>query len=224
MADFIFAGASSAMAQQARQQLQSAGHRVIGISRNQDVQGYDALYAITDYCTQYPKIEGELSGLVYFPGSINLKPFARITASEFENEWRLHTLGAITFLQNYHKQIKNGSVVLLSTVAVQTGMPFHSSVAMVKGALEGLTRALAAEWAPNIRVNAIAPSLVETPMAQRFLSTEEKLEQIQKRHPLKRHGTVQDIANAIEFLLTDKSSWMSGTVLQIDGGMSNLKL
>lgn len=223
MGTFIFAGASSAMAQQTRKNLQAAGHKVIGISRAEQLDGYNSAFNIENYTSSYPSIEGEIAGLVYFPGSINLKPFARITLAEFQNEWQLHCLGAIAFLQAYHKQIKNGSVVLISTVAVQTGMSFHSSVAMAKGAIEGLTRALAAEWAPTIRVNAIAPSLVESPMAQRFLSSEEKIEQLQKRHPMKRVGTAEDMAQAIEFLLTEKSSWMTGTVLEVDGGMHRLK-
>ena len=223
MATYIFAGAASAMAQQTRKNLQAAGHAVIGISRAEKLDDYDTVLQIENYTSEYPTIEGEFAGLVYFPGSINLKPFARITLAEFQTEWQLHCLGAIAFLQAYHKQIKNGSVVLISTVAVQTGMSFHSSVAMAKGAIEGLTRALAAEWAPTIRVNAIAPSLVESPLAQRFLSSDEKIEQMQKRHPMKRVGTAEDIANAIEFLLTDKSSWITGAVLEIDGGMHRLK-
>ena len=223
MATYIFAGASSAIAQQTRKNLQALGHEVIGISRSNLLEGYDTLYQISDYTGSYPNVEGDIAGIVYFPGSINLRPFARIPLADFQSEWQLHCLGAIAFLQAYHKQIKNGSVVLISTVAVQTGMSFHSSVAMAKGAIEGLTRALAAEWAPTIRVNAIAPSLVESPLAQRFLSSEEKIEQMQKRHPMKRVGTAEDMAQAIEFLLTEKSSWMTGSVLEIDGGMHRLK-
>lgn len=224
MGNFIFAGASSLMAQESRKLLQAAGHTIVGLTRNQNVTDYDAHYLVEDYCGTYPKIDGEISGLVYFPGSINLKPFARITLAEFQAEFNLHCLGAIAFLQAYHKQIKNGSVVLISTVAVQTGMPFHSSVAVAKGAIEGLTRALAAEWTPSIRVNAIAPSLVATPLAERFLTNDEKVDQMNKRHPLKRVGTANDIANAVEFLLTEKSSWMTGAVLEVDGGMKTLKL
>lgn len=223
MAKYIFAGASSAMAQQTRKNLQAFGHEVIGISRTNELEGYDSLFQVTDYTGAYPNIEGDIAGLVYFPGSINLRPFARISLADFQSEWQLHCLGAIAFLQAYHKQVKHGSVVLISTVAVQTGMSFHSSVAMAKGAIEGLTRALAAEWAPTIRVNAIAPSLVESPLAQRFLSSEEKIEQMQNRHPMKRVGTTEDMAQAIEFLLGEKSSWMTGSVLEIDGGMHRLK-
>ena len=103
-------------------------------------------------------------------------------------------------------------------------MPYHASISICKSAIEGLTRSLAAEWSPNIRVNCIAPSLVETKMSSRLLRTEKQIEQIQNRHPLKRYGDVKDISRAIEFLLSSKSSWMTGQVLKIDGGMSTLNV
>ena len=103
-------------------------------------------------------------------------------------------------------------------------MPFHSSVATAKGALEGLTRSLAAEWAPKIRVNAIAPSLVNTPLAERFLNNEVKTAKVNERHPLKRVGTAEEIANAAAYLLSDDSSWMTGSILQLDGGIGNVKI
>ena len=119
---------------------------------------------------------------------------------------------------------ENASVVFFSTVAVQMGMPFHSSVATAKGALEGLTRSLAAEWAPKIRVNAIAPSLVNTPLAERFLNNEVKAAKVNERHPLKRVGTAEEIANAAAYLLSDDSGWMTGSILQLDGGIGNVKI
>jgi NAD(P)-dependent dehydrogenase (short-subunit alcohol dehydrogenase family) len=114
-------------------------------------------------------------------------------------------------------------VVFFSTVAVQTGMPFHSSVAASKGAIEGLTRSLAAEFAPKIRVNAIAPSLVDTPLASKFLNNELKLEKANERHPLGRVGNAQEIAKATAFLLGEESGWMTGNIVQLDGGIGNLK-
>ncbi|MGB1411526.1 MAG: SDR family NAD(P)-dependent oxidoreductase, partial [Flavobacteriaceae bacterium] len=119
---------------------------------------------------------------------------------------------------------EQASVVLYSTVAVKQGMPFHASVAAAKGALEGLTRSLAAEYAPKIRVNAVAPSLTQTPLAGKLLSSEEKIEKMNERHPLKRIGTPQDMAEITCFLLSESSSWMTGQILGVDGGMSSLKI
>ena len=115
-------------------------------------------------------------------------------------------------------------MVFFSTVAVQTGMPFHSSIASAKGAIEGFTRALAAEAAPKIRVNAIAPSIVDTPLAGRLLNNEKKVEMIAERHPLKRVGNAQELANAAAFLLDEKNGWITGQILKVDGGKSVLSL
>jgi NAD(P)-dependent dehydrogenase (short-subunit alcohol dehydrogenase family) len=116
-----------------------------------------------------------------------------------------------------------GSVLLFSTVAVAQGMPMHSSVAVAKGAIEGLTRTLAAEFAPEVRVNCLAPALTNTPLAARFFSDEMKIQAMSERYPLKRCGTVDDLAAAGEFLLTPASSWLTGQVIHIDGGMSTIK-
>lgn len=109
-------------------------------------------------------------------------------------------------------------------MAVQTGFPFHAQVAVSKGAIEGLTRALAAEWAPNIRVNAVAPSLTDTPLAAKYLSSEEKVQANAQRHPLKKLGSPLDIAQMAAFLLSEQSAWMTGQILHVDGGMSSVKL
>ena len=168
----------------------------------------------------------ELAGLVYCPGTINLRPFERIKAADFEADYKLQVVGIIKVLQLVLPRLKksgNASIVLFSTVAVQTGLPFHSQVAASKGALEGLTKALAAEYAPNIRVNCIAPSLTDTPLAASLLNTDQKREANALRHPLKRVGTTEDIANMAAFLLSDKAGWITGQVLHVDGGMSSLK-
>jgi NAD(P)-dependent dehydrogenase (short-subunit alcohol dehydrogenase family) len=122
------------------------------------------------------------------------------------------------------KKSSHPSVVLFSTVAVQTGMPFHSSIALAKGALEGLTRSLAAEWAPLIRVNAIAPSLTVTPLSEKLTGSAEKIESGAQRHPLKKLGTAENIAQMAHFLLTDSSAWMTGQILHVDGGMSSVRV
>jgi NAD(P)-dependent dehydrogenase (short-subunit alcohol dehydrogenase family) len=167
----------------------------------------------------------ELHGLVYCPGSINLKPFHRIKPADFVSDLQLQTIGAIKIIQSILPNLKagKGSIVLFSTVAVQQGFNFHSQVATSKGAIEGLTRSLAAEFAPTLRVNCIAPSLTDTPLAGRLLSTEEKKEANGERHPLKRVGTAQDIASAAAYLLSEDSSWITGQVMKVDGGMSTIK-
>ena len=164
---------------------------------------------------------------MYAPGSINLKPFRGLKRSDFEHEFAINALGAVDVLQWAQKTLTatpGASVVLFSTVAVTQGMPFHASVAAAKGAVEGLTRSLAAEWAPKVRVNAIAPSLTNTPLAERLLNNEAKQEAAAKRHPLQRVGTPEDIANAALFLLSEQSSWITGQILGVDGGMSALKI
>ena len=166
-----------------------------------------------------------VDGVAYCPGSINLLPFSRIKAGDFNEDYNLQVTGAVRVLQEVFPRLKKsgvGSVVLFSTVAVQTGFNFHSQVAASKGAVEGLARALAAEWAPSIRVNAIAPSIVDTPLAARFLSSDEKKEANAQRHPLRKIGEPEDLALTAAFLLTDQSSWITGQVLKVDGGISTI--
>lgn len=189
-------------------------------------EGTTALDIGRDF-SEIPGLPEKVDGVVYCPGTINLKPFHRISIEDFKKEMEINFFGAVRVLQACMKGLKKSdspSVVLYSTVAVQTGMGFHAGISSAKGAIEGLTRSLAAEWAPSkIRVNAIAPSLTETPLASALLSTPEKKEASDKRHPLGRIGTPEDIASATLFLLSSQSSWMTGQILHIDGGMSNLK-
>lgn len=169
----------------------------------------------------------KLDGLVYCPGSINLLPFGRIKAHDFVSDYELQVVGAIKVLQRALPQLKASgaaSVVLFSTVAVQTGFNFHSMVGASKGAIEGLTRSLAAEFAPSIRVNAIAPSITDTPLAEKLLNTDEKRMANAQRHPLRKIGTPGDIASMAEFLLSPKSSWITGQIMKVDGGVSAVKL
>jgi len=167
-----------------------------------------------------------IDGLAYCPGSINLKPFTRFKEEDFINDFKLQAVGAaktIKALIPALKQSKQPSIVLFSTIAVQKGFAFHSQVAMSKGAIEGLTKALAAEFAPHIRINAIAPSLTNTPLSSKLLSTPEKIETHAKNNPLKRVGTANDIAKMAAFLLSSNSSWITGQVIHVDGGHSTLK-
>jgi NAD(P)-dependent dehydrogenase (short-subunit alcohol dehydrogenase family) len=189
-----------------------------------DIQhiSYDATQDDLD-TSQLPE---ELHGFIYCPGSINLRPFKGLKLEAFQSDFEVNVLGAVRSLKSVLSHLSasgNAAVVLYSTVAVQTGMPFHSSVAASKGAIEGLTRSLAAEFAPKIRVNAIAPSLVDTPLASKFLNNEAKMDKAKERHPLGRVGSAKEIAQATTFLLGEESSWMTGRVLQLDGGIGNLK-
>jgi len=173
------------------------------------------------------ELPSKIDGFVYCPGSINLRPFKGLKSEAFLNDFELNVLGAVKCLQIIQPLLaasEQASVVLFSTVAVQTGIPFHASVAASKGALEGLGRTLAAEWAPKIRVNLIASSITDTPLANRFLNNEIKKEKSSLRHPLKRIGSVNDVAELAVFLLTEKSSWMTGQVIGLDGGISTLNI
>lgn len=166
-----------------------------------------------------------LDALIYCPGSINLKPFSKLTESDFTTDFQLNVMGAIKCIQACAAALKTqkGSIVLFSTVAVNQGMAFHASVAASKGAIEGLTKSLAAEFAPNIRVNAIAPSLTETPLAEPLLNHEKKREASEQRHPLKRIGKPEDMAAMAVFLAGNQATWISGQIIGIDGGMSTLR-
>lgn len=169
----------------------------------------------------------QLHGLVYSVGSITLKPFTRLTSDDFLKDFQLNVLGAALAIQKAIKQIKNAagsSIVLISSVAAKTGMPYHASIAAAKRAVEGMAMSLAAEFAAQqIRVNVVSPSLTDTPLAQSLLSSPEKREASAKRHPLGRVGQPEDISRLIAFILSDESSWMTGQVIGLDGGLGNLK-
>tara|TARA_B100001989_G_C24466497_1_gene426894 strand:- start:224 stop:919 length:696 start_codon:yes stop_codon:yes gene_type:complete len=167
-----------------------------------------------------------IDGLVYCPGSINLKPFKSLKAEDFLYDFNINVIGAIKVIQSVIDKLRiseSASVVLFSTVAVKIGMPFHSSVSTAKAALEGLTKSLAAEYAPKIRFNCISLSLVKTELADKFLNTDLKIEKAEQRHPLNSVGNADDIAFLIDYLLSEKSKWMSGQIIGLDGGLSNLK-
>ncbi|MEZ4935166.1 MAG: SDR family oxidoreductase [Saprospiraceae bacterium] len=231
--NYLVVGGSSGIGLSLVKKLSAEGHQVLVISRNAQTLSHlpNVTHLEKDLLTD-EVLEGELpealDGLVYCPGSINLKPFRSLKTEAFLADFQINVLGAVKVLQAAQKALKKAetpaSVVLFSTVAVGQGMPFHSSIAASKGAVEGLARSLAAEWAPNIRVNCIAPSLTDTPLAERLVSTPEKKEANAQRHPLKRIGAPEDIAALAHFLLSENSSWMSGQVIGLDGGMSTLKI
>ncbi|MEZ4779228.1 MAG: SDR family oxidoreductase [Flavobacteriaceae bacterium] len=168
-----------------------------------------------------------IDGLVYCPGSIHLKPFKMLTPQAFQEDLEINFLSLVKVVQELLPNLKNSeqaSLVFFSTVAVQVGMPFHTSVAAAKGAVEGFAKALAAEYAPHFRVNVIAPSLTDTPLASKLLSSEEKKVKMAQRHPLKSIGTAEDIAKTAVFLLSEDSKWITGQIIGVDGGMSTLNV
>ncbi len=166
-----------------------------------------------------------INAFAYCPGSINLKPFKMLSIETFQEDMQLNFFSLVHVVkQIIPKMTEGASMVFFSTVAVGVGMPFHTSIAAAKGAIEGFAKSLAAEYAPKIRVNVVAPSLVDTTLAKRLLSNDRKRELMSERHPLKRVGEAADIANLAVFLLNDMSTWMTGQILGVDGGMSTLNI
>ncbi len=226
MGKYVIAGASSGIGLEIAKSLLEQGHEVVSMSRRPSP--FCTVHHEVDFASEspLPEIQGAIAGLVYCPGSINLKPFRSLKAADFQADFQINVVGAVRLIQHCLaslKQQSGSSIVLFSTVAVQTGMPFHASVACAKGAVEGLTRSLAAEFAPDVRVNCIAPSLTDTPLAQKLLQNDKQREAALARHPLKKIGRAQDIASMALFLLTDSSSWITGQVIGVDGGMSSLR-
>ncbi|MDX5478170.1 MAG: SDR family oxidoreductase [Cyclobacteriaceae bacterium] len=220
----VVIGGNSGIGEAVVEELKHAGANVFAYSRSG--QAGNSL----DVRDDFDAIEGlpdVVDGVVYCPGTINLKPFHRFSVADFRSDYEVNVLGAVKVLQACMKSLKkspSASVVLYSTVAVSVGLGFHASISSAKGAVEGLAKSLAAEWAPfKIRVNVIAPSLTDTPLAAQLLGNEDKKEASNKRHPLGRYGQPEDIASATLFLLSDGASWMTGQVLHLDGGMSSIK-
>lgn len=232
MKTFLIIGASSGIGKALTEKLVSLGHQVVGtyngsvVNRSSKSESYHH-FDVLDESTEIDFIPEKLDGLVYCPGAIQLLPFKRIKQDQLLDDFKLQVGGAIKTIQAALPALQaseHSSIVLFSTVAVQSGFNFHAQVATSKGAIEGLTRSLAAEFAPKIRVNAIAPSLTNTPLADKLLNSPEKIAANGERHPLKRVGEASDIANMASFLLSDDASWITGQILHVDGGISNLKI
>ncbi|WP_294212856.1 SDR family oxidoreductase [uncultured Chryseobacterium sp.] len=208
-------------------------HHITGISRSDalELQHPNIEFHRKDILTEtlddivFPDV---VDGLIYAPGSINLKPLNRLTEEDFKHDFEINVLGAVKIIQKllpHLRKPETASVVLFSSVAAKLGMPFHASVAASKSAVEGLVRSLAAEFsAQKIRFNAVAPSLTDTSLAAHLLSTPEKREASAKRHPLQRIGSAEEIAGLAAFLISDQASWITGQVLGADGGMSRIRL
>lgn len=229
---YVLVGATSGIGKNVASRLARQGATVYSLSRHAGESEADdgIVHADCDVLSgesEFPQIDEPIDGLAYFPGTINLRPFHLLRHKDFLNDLEVDYLGAVKTLQHFLPQLKkseSASAVLMSTVAVQTGLPFHASIAGAKGAVEGLTRSLAAELAPRIRVNAVAPSLTNTPLAESLLNQTAKREAASKRHPLQRIGEPNDIAAAVYFLLTGESGWITGQVLSVDGGLSGIRL
>ncbi len=227
---YVIIGGNSGIGRAFVQREAQRGNQVIAYARNAadtgDIPNVEYHnYNATDFSSKVTLPEA-IDGLMYMPGTIQLKPFHRLSIESFKEEMEINLFGAIHIIQQALPALKKGQhpgVVLFSTVAVQTGMPFHSGIAAAKGAIEGLVRSLAAEYAPAIRFNAIAPSLTDTQLAQPLLNNEKKRESSALRHPLKRIGQPEELAAAASFLLSEEAAWITGQVLGVDGGMSNLR-
>lgn len=225
---FLIAGASSGIGLAIKNVLLSEGHKVIGIVRKpiDGITDNNFSHLIHDFSDSapLPDIAEQVDGLVYCPGTINLKPFASLKGSDIVNDFNINVLGAFNFIHKYYplmRESSDGSIILFSSVAVQTGMPFHASVAISKGGIEGLTKSLAAEFSPKIRVNCIAPSLTDTPLAKNLLNSEAKRTANAERHPLKRIGEPEEIASLATYLLTD-AKWITGQIIGINGGLGSI--
>ena len=228
--NILIVGASSGIGLSLAKKLHSEGANLILASRNKPELTGDFQYIeldVLDMKDELKELPDALHGLAYCPGSINLKPFQSIKENDYINDFRLNTVGAAMVIQQSLKALKNAkgaSIVLFSTVAANTGLSFHASIASAKGALQGFGLSLAAELASKqIRVNLIAPSLTDTPLAENLLSNDDKKEASNKRHPIGRYGKAEDISNAASFLLDSENSWITGQILGVDGGMERIR-
>ena len=209
----------------------SSKNNIYSASRNQNnLNDYNVKHikydSVNDLEIDTSILPDKIDGFVYCPGSINLRPFNTLKIESFIEDFNINFLGAIKSLKiilPLMQKSDNSSIVFFSTVAVSTGMPFHSSISSSKGAIEGLTRSLAAEFAPKIRVNSIAPSIVKTNLSEKFLNSDLKIEKASERHPLGRIGKVEEISKLTSYLLSDDSSWVTGQVINIDGGIGSIR-
>lgn len=232
MKTYIIAGGNSEIALNTIQRLQAESDeelRIIAYTRSQprtELSQVETLeWDTEDDFPGIPEDVDSIDGFLYAPGTINLKPFKSLSLNTFRDDMQINCFGAIPALQQLLPLMKDGGDVLFySSIAAQTGMAFHSSIAAAKSAVEGLVRSLAAEYSgANIRFNAIALSLTDTPLASKFISSEKKLQAMEERHPLKKIGAPQEVGKLSAAFLLGEYSWMTGQVLHLDGGMSVIR-
>ena len=202
--------------------------KVINISRTSPKETHANLthYSCDVIKEELPEIESA-DGLIYCPGSINLKPISRLSIDDFKNDFEINVLGAVKAIKKYLPALKNGThpaILLFSTVATKLGMPFHASIATSKSGVEGLVKSLGAELAPTIRVNAIAPTVTNTDLASKLLRNDKMIENITERHPLKKFLNPEEVADMAEFLISNKSRSLSGQVFDMDCGIVSFKI
>lgn len=225
MKTIVVVGGSSGIGKAIINKLKDS-HTIINISRTVPETHENIKHYTCDVTKEeLPKLE-EVHGLVYCPGSINLKSFSRLKLEDFQSDLDINVLGAIKTLKAYESSLakNNGSVVLFSTVASFLGMPFHASIATSKSAIEGLTKSLAAEYATKVRFNAIAPTVTDTPLAARLLRNEKQQESMQNRHPLKKYLKAEEVASLATYLLSDEASAITGQIIPMDAGIVSVKM
>ncbi len=228
MKNVVIVGGSKGIGQSIVSQLiQKGGYHIHNISRTAGIEQENVSQYFCDILTdELPKIE-DINSLIYCPGSIMLKPISSLKLEDFRQDLEINVIGAIKAIKAYQKNLaksQNASIILFSTVAVAQGMPFHSSVSAAKGAIEGVTRSLAAELAPKIRVNCIAPTITDTPLAANLLRNEAARVKMSERHPLKRILDPEDLSEMACYLISTKAKAITGQVMRIDAGMSTIKI
>ncbi|MFD1162545.1 SDR family NAD(P)-dependent oxidoreductase [Hwangdonia seohaensis] len=203
-------------------------HKVVNISRTaRNFEHANLTHHTCDVTTDnLPEIQ-HADGLIYCPGSINLKPISRLSITDFKNDFEINVLGTVKAIQHYLPILKKGNkpaILLFSTVAATLGMPFHASIATAKSGVEGLVKSLGAELAPTIRINAIAPTVTNTQLASKLLRNDKMIENITERHPLKKFLNPEEVADMATFLMSDKAASMSGQIFQMDCGIVSFKI
>ena len=231
---YLIFGATGSVGSSLAEQLKNSGNDIHLVARNENevkaiAEKLGCSYTVADVLEDgfIEKVKSDINdikGIAYCVGSIDLKPLRMVTETDMNKCMKLNLYSAIEAIKGFQESLKKnkGSVVLFSTVAAQRGFTNHTIIASAKAAVEGLTVTLAAEFAPNIRVNCIAPSLSKSKIAEPMLKNSAIAEGIAKAHPLKRLGEGKDSAALAKFLITDDSSWVTGQVIAVDGGRSKL--
>ncbi|MDA8532758.1 SDR family oxidoreductase [Pelagibacteraceae bacterium] len=231
---YLIFGATGSVGSSLAEQLKNSGNDIHLVARNESevkaiAEKLGCSYTVADVLEDgfIEKVKSDINdikGVAYCVGSIDLKPLRMVTEAEMNKCMKLNLYSAIEVIKGFQESLKKnkGSVVLFSTVAAQRGFTNHTIIASAKAAVEGLTVTLAAEFAPHIRVNCIAPSLSKSKIAEPMLKNPTIAEGIAKAHPLKRLGEGKDSAALAKFLITEESSWITGQIIAVDGGRSKL--